>query len=153
MEYARSGVRMLESFAVERVLHCGDIGSPEIIPLFAAWPTHFVLGNVDHEKALQTAIERASQSFHGRFASLEFAGVKIALLHGDDQKLLNKTIADGLHQLVCHGHTHVPRKEKIGPTVVLNPGACTAPIRTRSPSCACRNSKRRSFPCEGNRGT
>ncbi len=49
--------------------------------------------------------------------------MKIALLHGDDQKLLAKTIADGLHQLVCHGHTHVPRQEKIGHTLVLNPGA------------------------------
>ncbi len=123
VEHARQGVRMLENFAVERVLHCGDIGSPEIIPLFAAWPTHFVLGNVDGHLSMPVATKLAGQSFHGRFVSLEFAGVKIALLHGDDQRLLNKTIADGLHQLVCHGHTHVARREKIGPTLVLNPGA------------------------------
>ena len=40
-------VKLFESMAVQAVLHCGDIGSPDIPPLFAAWPTHYVLGNVD----------------------------------------------------------------------------------------------------------
>lgn len=123
VEFARCGVRMLESFPVERVLHCGDIGSAAIVPLFAPWPTHFVRGNVDHDAAIQAAIQQAGQAFHGRFASLELEGVKIALLHGDDQRLLSQTIADGLHQLVCHGHTHVSRLERVGQTLVLNPGA------------------------------
>lgn len=124
VEYAREGVRILESFGVESVLHCGDIGSEAIVPLFAAWPTHYVLGNVDGGcLSLQATIEKAGQSYHGRFASLELAGVKIALLHGDDSRLLERTIADGMHQLVCHGHTHVPRCERIGQTLVLNPGA------------------------------
>ena len=43
----RRAVRMFESMQVQQVLHCGDIGSPEIPPLFDAWPTHYVLGNVD----------------------------------------------------------------------------------------------------------
>jgi hypothetical protein len=123
---ARAAVQMLQSLAVEAVLHCGDIGSTAIVPLLAAWPTHFVLGNVDggdQAALLRQAIERAGQTCHGRFGSLELAGVKIALLHGDDQRLLDQTIAEGRHHLVCHGHTHVPRKEIIGDTLVLNPGA------------------------------
>jgi putative phosphoesterase len=123
---ARLAVRMLESMKVEAVLHCGDIGSTAIVPLFAAWPTHFVFGNVDdgrHVADLRSAIEEAGQVCHGRVGSLELGGVKIALLHGDDERLLEKTIADGKHGLVCHGHTHVPRREQVGPTLVLNPGA------------------------------
>jgi uncharacterized protein len=123
VEYARAAVRMLESLEVEVVLHCGDIGSPAIVPLFSAWPTHFVLGNVDGNQPLQTVIEEAGQTFHVRFGSIELNGIKIALLHGDDERLLRQTISEGKYQLVCHGHTHVPRRERIGSTLVLNPGA------------------------------
>jgi len=123
---ARAAVRMLESFAVEAVLHCGDIGSESIVPLFAAWPTHFVFGNVDGGSlaaGLAAAIENAGLTCDGRFGSFELAGTKIALLHGDDGRLLEETIQAGQHQLVCHGHTHLTRLERIGSTLVLNPGA------------------------------
>jgi uncharacterized protein len=122
----RAAVQMLQSFKVEAVLHCGDIGSTTIVPLFANWPTHFVFGNVDggsQAGELRKAIEEAAQICHGRFGSLELGGVKIALLHGDDERLLDETIAEEKYNLVCHGHTHVPRNEKIGKTLVLNPGA------------------------------
>jgi uncharacterized protein len=122
----RAAVRMLESFGVETVLHCGDIGSDAIVPLFAAWPTHFVFGNVDggaHALQLRKAIQQAGQTCHDRFGSVNLGGIKIALLHGDDERLLDETITAGSHNLVCHGHTHVPRQEMIGKTLVLNPGA------------------------------
>lgn len=124
VEFARQAVRMLEAFAVEQVLHCGDIGSPAIVGLFAAWPTHFVFGNVDYDRdVLRSAITAAKQSCHETFAELEFAGRRIAMLHGDDVRRLNETIASGRFHLVCHGHTHVPRVERAGDTLVLNPGA------------------------------
>jgi putative phosphoesterase len=123
---ARAAVHMLQSLGVEAVLHCGDIGSAEIVPLFTQWPTHFVFGNVDGgglSTELRKAIAKAGQTCHGRFGSFGLGGMKIALLHGDDQRLLDQTISAGLHDLVLHGHTHVPRQEKIGNTLVLNPGA------------------------------
>jgi uncharacterized protein len=126
VDYARQAVRVLESFDIETVLHCGDVGSAAIVPLFGRWPTHFVFGNVDVgllADEIRSSIAAAGQTCHGRFGSLELGGVKIALLHGDDEKLLARTIADGRHDVLCHGHTHVPRVEKIGGTLVLNPGA------------------------------
>jgi putative phosphoesterase len=53
VSYTLEAVRMLESLAVELVIHCGDIGTAEIVDLFAAWPTHFVFGNVDHSPFLE----------------------------------------------------------------------------------------------------
>jgi uncharacterized protein len=123
---AQAAVRMLEAFGVDAVLHCGDIGSEAIVPLFAAWPTHFVFGNVDGGSlaaGMAAAVEKAGLICEGRFGSFQLAGTKIALLHGDDGRLLNETIKAGEHQLVCHGHTHVPRLERVGATLVLNPGA------------------------------
>jgi len=38
VEFARRAVRMLESLDVERVIHCGDIGSVAIVGLSSAGP-------------------------------------------------------------------------------------------------------------------
>ena len=59
----RSAIRMLESLEVETVLHCGDIGTPEIVEMFAPWPTHFVFGNCDADRAtLRAAITKVGQT-------------------------------------------------------------------------------------------
>ncbi|HEX3872485.1 MAG TPA: metallophosphoesterase [Pirellulales bacterium] len=119
-----AAVRMLESLEVDVVLHCGDIGSPAIVPLFTKWPTHFVFGNVDFPEApLTAAIQCEGLTGHGRFAELELAGQRIAMLHGDDNAKLVAAIAGQQFDLVCHGHTHQVRQERRGRTLVLNPGA------------------------------
>jgi uncharacterized protein len=124
IEFTRAAVRMLESFAVEHVIHCGDIGSSEIVELFRRWPTHFVFGNVDtDERSLRRAIKSAGQTCHERFGTLEFLGRHIAFLHGDDAALLQQTIAGDRYDLVCYGHTHVAEQHRHGSTLVVNPGA------------------------------
>lgn len=124
MEQTREAVRMLESMNVEEILHCGDIGEPSVVRLFDGWMTHFVLGNIDHEeKAFRREIEGGGHQYHGRFGEIELAGMRIALLHGDDEGRLEETIESGEWHLVCHGHTHVARQDKFGQTLVLNPGA------------------------------
>lgn len=123
-EFARDAARMLESFEVAAVLHCGDIGSPEIIPVFQNWPAHFVFGNVDYDQTtLRRAILAAGQTCHDRFGSLNLGGTTIALLHSDDAQAFDAAVKSGKYQLVCYGHTHVARQEWKGDTLVLNPGA------------------------------
>jgi uncharacterized protein len=122
--YAREAVRMLESLEVQLVLHCGDIGSVEIVPLFHSWPTHFVFGNVDYDVGeLRAAIRHAGQHCHERFGSLDVAGKRLAFLHGDETQLLRQTAASGKWDLVCYGHTHESEQHREGKTLVLNPGA------------------------------
>ncbi len=124
IELTRAAVRMLESLAVERVIHCGDIGSPEIVGLFQQWPSHFVFGNVDtDERALRRAIKSAGETCQERFGTLELLGRHIAFLHGDDAALLQQTIAGDRYDLVCYGHTHVAEQHRQGKTLVVNPGA------------------------------
>ena len=57
--FTRDAVRMLEQLEVELVIHCGDVGSVEIVSLFSAWPTHFVLGNVDADDSQWDAVIEA----------------------------------------------------------------------------------------------
>jgi uncharacterized protein len=124
VENAHRAARLLATLEVELVLHCGDIGSPEIIAAFQRWPTHFVFGNVDSRpEPLIAAIEAARQTCHGRFGSLDLAGRRVAFLHGDDARLLVATIDDRQYDLVCYGHTHQPDYRCVGTKHVVNPGA------------------------------
>ncbi|NUQ65851.1 MAG: YfcE family phosphodiesterase [Pirellulales bacterium] len=123
IDRTQEAVRMLESLKVAAVLHCGDIGSAEIVRLLRGWPCHFVFGNVDDPDLLREAILEAGQTCHEWFGSLEVEDRKIALLHGDDYRRLRQTIASGQWDLVCHGHTHVADIRTEGRTVVVNPGA------------------------------
>lgn len=119
----RLAVRVFMSLGVDIVLHCGDIGSAEVVPLFSARPTHFVLGNVDRGGPLREAIQAAGQTCHERFGTLEIEGRRIALLHGDDQAVLRETVRSGRWDLVCHGHTHSASQSRHAETLVVNPGA------------------------------
>lgn len=119
----RLAVRILESLEASLVIHCGDVGGGEVVELLAAWPAHFVAGNVDRIAALEAAVNQAGQTFHGRFGSLELDGRRIAVLHGDDAGQLRQTVQSGQWDLVCHGHTHEVSLSRYGPTLVLNPGA------------------------------
>lgn len=124
IELTRPAVRMLESLEVDTVLHCGDIGSIEVVELFSKWPTHFVFGNCDDSTAaFAAAIARAGQTCHGMFGDLEFEGVRVALLHSHDRRKFRETIDGGEYQLVCYGHTHVAAVDRHGETLVVNPGA------------------------------
>jgi uncharacterized protein len=117
-------VRLFEDRRVQLVVHCGDIGSPEIPRLFAPWPTHYVLGNVDGSGTqLRSAIEDAGQTLHGRFGTLVAGGRRIALIHSDNIELFHDTIDSQDWDLLCYGHTHLARCHIVVRTVVLNPGA------------------------------
>ena len=120
----RKAIRILESLGVGMVIHCGDVGSPEIPPLFVQWPTHFVLGNVDKPgDDILAAIQQAGLVCHGRFGSLTVSGRSIAFLHSDDLRRFRETVDSGDWDLVCYGHTHRADQQTVGSTLVLNPGA------------------------------
>jgi putative phosphoesterase len=124
VELTRPAVRMLESLGVERVLHCGDIGSIAVVEQFAQWPTDFVFGNCDGRRAeLAAAIEAAGQTCHGEFGDLSIAARRIALVHSDDRRRFQQALHGGEYDLVCYGHTHEASIERHGRTLALNPGA------------------------------
>lgn len=119
-----AAMRMLQALEVDRVLHCGDIGSVDIVPLLAAWPTDFVFGNCDGQRGeLTAAIKAAGQTCHGEFGALEIEGRRIALLHSHDGRRFRETLHSGQWDLVCYGHTHVASIDQYGTTMALNPGA------------------------------
>ncbi|MCO6043615.1 YfcE family phosphodiesterase [Aeoliella sp. ICT_H6.2] len=123
-DHTRPAIRLLESLQVDAVLHCGDIGSGEVVKMFAAWPTHFVFGNCDYDQSgLAKAIEDAGQHCHGLFGDLEFEGTRIALLHSHERNRFQSVLDNPVYRAVCYGHTHVAEKLEHNGKLVLNPGA------------------------------
>jgi putative phosphoesterase len=123
-DHTRPAIRMLESLDVEQVLHCGDIGSADVVQMFGQWPTHFVFGNCDYDQAgLTKAIKSAGQTCHQLFGDLELEGVRIALLHSHERRKFLEVLDSPDYQVVCYGHTHIAENERRDGKLVLNPGA------------------------------
>lgn len=122
--HTQPAIRMLESLEVEQVLHCGDIGSAEVVALFEPWPTHFVFGNCDYNQAeLADAIRQAGQHCHGTFGDIELAGTRIALLHSHERRKFLEVLESDDYQVVCYGHTHIAENQQRDDKLVVNPGA------------------------------
>lgn len=124
LEYARPAVELLSLENVEQILHCGDIGSVEVVKLFADWPAHFVFGNTDFDKqTLRDAMQKCGHTCHELFGDFELGGRRIALLHGHERHQLREAVSSDDYDLVCTGHTHERSLHRQGRTVLLNPGA------------------------------
>lgn len=124
IEASRRAVEVLRREGVDRVIHCGDMGSPAIPALFSEWPTKYVLGNVDDDPAaLEQAIVAAGGEFSGLFGELEHDHVRLAFLHSHEPGRLMREIASGEWDAICYGHTHQAAMRYDGKTLVFNPGA------------------------------
>lgn len=109
----------------DALIFCGDLCAPFTLKALAEGfrgPVHTVWGNNDGDRWLMTDIahKAGNVTLHGDFAEIDFAGFKVAAVH---YPRLGEVIAHAqLHDLVCYGHDHQARIERIGKAVLLNPG-------------------------------
>ena len=106
----------------ERIIHAGDVGSPEILEALAAIaPVTVVRGNVDTgawaRKLPETDV-------------LDVSGVSIYVLHDLAQLDLKPEAAK--FQVVISGHSHVSKQEKRAGVLYFNPGSA-GPRRFKLP--------------------
>ncbi len=94
----------------DEIWHLGDVCDHSILDQLAALgpPLLWVRGNCD------SAPDWPQQ------LNLVRAGLRIRLVHIPPTKAADTDI-------LLHGHTHVPRHERIGNTLFLNPGCITRP--------------------------
>jgi putative phosphoesterase len=115
---------VLRDRKVTHLIHCGDVEDADTVWLFRGLTAHFVFGNCDTERlSLRQAIEGIGETCHGDWGHVEWEGVKIAFLHGDDRRLMGDVENSGHFDFLFYGHTHVAAEHRTGPTRVINPGA------------------------------
>src|SRR5258708_4091378 len=124
IDRVRRALDLLRPHHVSMVLHCGDIEDPPVVELFGGREAHFVFGNCDWNKdALAEKMEEVGGTLHENFGHLEVDGKQIAFVHGDKTRLLEELEQAGCYDYLFHGHTHVRKDQRMGPTRVINPGA------------------------------
>ena len=106
---------------VERILHAGDIGKPEIVDaLQAIAPVDAVYGNVDAGTPLARRYPATLR--------LTLDGVRIHMTHvGGQPADLVRALPDPRPDVYIFGHTHVALLETLGGVLFLNPGAAGRP--------------------------
>ena len=121
----RKALEVIRSREADSIIHCGDLIAPFTLRELATFdgPVHWVLGNNDGDPYMLTKIsltELKNMEPHGLIGRLRFDGVSIAVTHHEEMGLA--LAHTGEHDLVCCGHTHVHRQERINATTLLNPG-------------------------------
>src|SRR4051812_21091520 len=81
---AQLGVELLRREGAEFFIHCGDVGSQQIIDLLVGTPSALVWGNNDWDRAAlgQYCQDVGVQCFEG-LGELTLNGKSIAVSHGD----------------------------------------------------------------------
>lgn len=122
-EMTRRALDILSERGVERLIHCGDLTTPEIVALFEGWRVDFVYGNMDRQRgALRSAVASLDDASIAETQLLYLGDKQIAVIHGHQEEELASLIA-GNYDFVLHGHTHIRRDDRLERTRVLNPGA------------------------------
>lgn len=123
-----SGIQkaMAAAGRVDCWLHTGDyLRDAAALERLSGVPCHAVAGNGD--------------GFGPTRRVVELAGVRVFLTHGhryrDAQAIVYAAQQEDCSVAVC-GHTHVPRLERWGGVLLLNPGSPVRPRGNHPPSCA-----------------
>jgi putative phosphoesterase len=108
--------------AADVLLCCGDLCSPFVMDLLAKFPrqAHIVFGNNDADLFRITRKSTERVRVHGEWFDAELGGRRIAMNHFD--YLARPIAASGQFDVVCYGHNHRFAVERIGRTLLLNPG-------------------------------
>jgi putative phosphoesterase len=98
---------------MDEIWHLGDVCAPGLLDEIRAvgLPVRIVRGNCDSNDEWPLELD------------LEHNGIRFRLLHIPPNRIPRDV------DVVLHGHTHVPRHERIGGVLFLNPGCVTRPNR------------------------
>ncbi len=132
----KDALKAFSQRGVKLLLHAGDmIGSGNCYAFDGLGvPVKLVYGNNDGDRAgLQRDFERVGGEYLGEFGEIEAGGLKIALLHGTQDALVNAVAASQLYDVVVRGQTtHRAEVTRQGRTLLVNPGEIWGHLTGRS---------------------
>ena len=124
LDAVNAAISLFNQEKVTDVLHAGDLVSPFVVPTFSGLKArlHYVWGNNEGDREYITVkFKELGIVPYGDFAELELSGLKIALLHGRYESIINSLVNSGLYDVIVRGHSHKAEiiKDK---TLLINPG-------------------------------
>lgn len=129
----KKAISIFKKKNIAMLIHCGDWVSPYTLEFFdremqsLKIPIKSVVGNNpgDIKRTIMSNFNMKNPIEWAKKATLAFDidGKKAIVYHGDDYEILKALINGQEYDIVFTGHTHSPRNECIGKTLVLNPGS------------------------------
>ena len=119
----QKSIQELREREVDYILHLGDYVNPNSVREFKDVKLVGIFGNNDGDKfRLIDAFNSIDGEIKGEFHEFEEDGLKFACYHGTEPQIKDALIECGKYDVFMYGHTHKVRNEKVGNTLVLNPG-------------------------------
>jgi putative phosphoesterase len=119
----QKSIQELREREVDYILHLGDYVNPNSVREFKDVKLVGIFGNNDGDKfRLIDAFNSIDGEIKGEFHEFEEDGLKFACYHGTEPQIKDALIECGKYDVFLYGHTHKVRNEKVGKTLVLNPG-------------------------------
>jgi uncharacterized protein len=123
IENILKALREFNSRHVDIVLHAGDFVSPIAVESFAGIKLVGILGNNDIDiPGLTSAFNKIRGELKGEIFEAVYDGMKLVIYHGTSSSKKESLIKSGKYDMVIYGHTHRKASDKIGRTIVVNPG-------------------------------
>lgn len=117
-------LREFSTLGIETMINCGDTCAPAMLKEMAgtfSGRIHTIFGNVADRKLEEQVVKDLPNVTHyGDDGDLTLDGQRIFFTHQPAEA--DRAAASGKYDVVCHGHTHLKRWEKIGECFILNPG-------------------------------
>lgn len=116
-------LEVLSAGGAEYLIHCGDVGGRHVLDAMKSVGGGFVWGDRDWDRmGLMRYAQSIGVDCFGVMGELEYEGKRIVVVHGDDNKLLNRLIREQQYDFVFHGHAMTAEDRTVGRTRVINPG-------------------------------
>jgi len=120
----RAAAAALRDHGAELIFHVGDVGGRHVLDEMKDIESAFVWGDTDKDRmGLLRHAQRIGVACYGVLADVEFDGKRVAFLHGDDKKLLQRLLAEQQHDFVIWGHGPEGEEKVVGKTHVVHPGS------------------------------
>ncbi len=119
---------------VSNIIHCGDWTDSTIVAyiydLIIKYQFNLrgVLGNRDDFISKLDVIIEKSFQIYPELLEFEEKNLSFGVYHGHNKKKLNEMIQSQIYQVILTGHTHKPKIETYGNTLVINPGSTSFSI-------------------------
>lgn len=110
---------------LESCICCGDVGNIETLAKLAETfrAVYLAIGNLDYHLKSQTGLFPENIEYNENILEEEIDGLNIAIVH-HDYKARNLA-KEGKYDVIFYGHTHTPWEQRIGKSLLLNPGEIT----------------------------
>ena len=117
-------VSVFAASGVHTVIHLGDVGGRHVLDaLREVGDSAFVWGDRDKDRmVLLRHAHKLGIHCWGLFGELVWGDKSIAVLHGDDKKILKRVLDEQQYDFVLTGHEMSHEERTIGRTRLINPG-------------------------------